>query len=81
MTTRQQVRILSTLTTRDEAGTHFTQRYGDTALQALEKAGLIVINRPVHEAAHIPYSQEYWDVEITEDGITLVEAHPEYQPR
>ncbi len=77
MTTSEQVRILSKLCTRNEAGRHFTEVYGDSDLAALEEDGLIIIHRPIHEATGISYSQEYWSVEVTDGGIALVEANPE----
>lgn len=78
MTTETKVRILSTLTTRDSAGTHFTVRVSSDDLAALEAEELITINRPIHEATGIPYSEEYYSVEVTEEGVALVEAYPEY---
>ncbi len=78
MTTENKVRILSTLTTRDEAGRHFTSRVNFADLAALESEGLITINRPIHEATGIPYGEEYYSVEVTTEGVELVEANPEY---
>ena len=78
MTNENKVRILSTLTTRDEAGRHFTTLVNSVDLADLEFEGLIMINRPVHEASGIPYSEEYYSVEVTSDGVELVEANPEY---
>ncbi len=80
MTTEQQVAILAVITTKDEAGKHFTELYDADALAELEQAGLLAIHRPVHEATGIAYSQEYYSVEVTEEGIALVEQWPEYCP-
>jgi len=80
MTNEQSVGLLAKITTRDEAGKHFMQLYPYDALQELEKAGLIKITRPVHEATGIRYSEEYWSVEVTEEGQSLVDAYPECWP-
>ena len=80
MTTEQKVQILAEITTTNEAGRHFTTLYDADDLWALEEEGLIEINRPVHEATGIEYSEEHWAVQVTPDGIDLVEAHPEYCP-
>ena len=78
MTTENKVRILSTLTTRDSAGRHFTSRVSSDDLAALETAGLIEVSRPIHEATGIPYAEEHWSVTVTDEGVELVEAYPEY---
>ena len=78
MTTEQQVAILSRITTRDEAGQHFTTNYSDRDLIELESAGLIAIRRPKHEATGIDYSSEHWSIEVTEAGQDLVDANREY---
>ncbi len=80
MTTQQKVEILAVITTKDEAGKHFREVYDADALAELEQAGLLAIHRPVHEATGIAYSQEYHTVEVTEEGIALVEQWPEYCP-
>lgn len=77
MTTSEQIRILSKITTKNEAGQHFMEIYSTEALEALEADGLLTINRPIHGATGISYSQEYWSVEVTDDGVALVEANPE----
>ena len=53
--------------TRNDSGQHFTEwmRYWGY----LESVRLIVIDRPIHEATGIPYSQEYWSLEVTELGL------------
>lgn len=80
MTTAETVCILSTLTTRDHAGRHFTERHTSADLADLESRGLITIGRPVHEPTGIPYGQEHWAVEVTAEGVGLVEANPEDWP-
>ena len=77
MTTEEKVRILSTLTTRDEAGRHFTSRVSSEDIKSLEVEGLIEVSRPIHEPTGIPYSEEHYSVSITEDGVELVDANPE----
>jgi len=80
MTTREQVEVLAGLVTRDEAGRHFTERWPWATLRDLEEAGLIEIERPVHKATGIPYSQEYWSVRVTPEGHDLVGSCPGYWP-
>lgn len=65
------VEILAHLTERDEAGRHFTETC--SVLPELEELGWITIDRPVHEATGIPYSQEYWHITITDAGLAEVE--------
>ncbi len=72
--TKKDARLLGRLTTRDEAGTHFTQIYDYKFLAKMEKAGYIVINRPVHQPSGIPYGQEEWSVEVTPAGIVAGEG-------
>jgi hypothetical protein len=73
-----QISELCILTTRDEAGRHFAE--WSEHFEALEEMGLIDINRPVHEATGIDYDQQYWTLEITEEGIAIMEANPELHP-
>lgn len=80
MTTEEQVRILAVITTRDEAGRHFTEVYYGEDLAELEADGLLRISRPVHEATGIKYGEEHYTCEVTEEGHALVEAYPEYWP-
>lgn len=77
MNTENTVAILSTLTTRDDAGRHFTSLLGRDTISALEAEGLVTVVRPVHSTG-IPYSEEHWSVEVTPEGVELVEAYPEY---
>lgn len=77
MNTEETVKVLSTLTTRTEAGRHFTSLLSSTTISTLEGEGLITVNRPVHSTG-IPYSEEHWSVEVTPEGVCLVEAYPEY---
>ncbi len=78
MNTENKVRILSTLTTRDSAGRHFASRVSGDIIAALEAEELVVVTRPIHAATGIPYSQEHYSIEVTEAGVELVEAYPEY---
>jgi len=56
--------------TRNDSGQHFTEwmRYWGY----LESVRLIVIDRPIHEATGIPYSQEYWSLQVTELGLDSI---------
>ena len=67
--------VLGQLTTRDEAGTHFTEYTSADNLQWLEDSGLIEITRPVHESSGIAYEQKYWSVNVTDDGIAFIEQY------
>ena len=78
MTTENKVRILSTITTRDSSGRHFTAAVSSGDIAALETDELIVVTRPIHEATGLPYSVEHYSVTVTEAGVELVEAYPEY---
>lgn len=71
----EDIRKLGCITTRDEAGTHFTQKCDRDWLDKMEAAGLLEITKPVHEATGIQYSEEHWSVVVTEKGIELGEAH------
>ena len=73
MITTDLIHILAQLTTRDEAGRHFTTTVSHDDLAALEADGLIEINRPVH-ASGLPYDEQYWSVEVTAAGVDLVET-------
>ena len=67
--------ILGDLTTKDEAGTHFTEYVSADNLQWFEDSGLIEINRPVHEASGIQYEQREWTVTVTDEGLAFVETY------
>ena len=75
--TDDQIRELCTICTRDDAGRHFTE-WADW--RPLEELGLISISRPVHDATGIPYDQQYWSVQITDEGQALVDNNPELHP-
>ena len=70
-------RTLGTLCTRDEAGRHFTETHSDEWLDRMEAAGYITIDRPVHEATGIPYSQEYWTVQVAAEVAEWFDADGE----
>ena len=53
---------LETLTTRDEAGRHFTE--WSEHYEELESAGLIAIHRPIHAATGMSYGCDCWTLEI-----------------
>ena len=57
-------RMLGSLATKDDAGRHFAETHSDEWLDRIEAAGYIAISRPVHPATGIPYSQEYWTVQV-----------------
>ena len=71
------IRELCTITTRDHSGRHFTQ-FADYA-DELEAAGLITINRPIHQTG-IPYGCEHWSLEVTEAGQELVDERTDLHP-
>ena len=71
--TREDAQKLGRITTKDEAGTHFTQIYDRDWLDTMEAAGYLTISKPVHQAG-IEYSEEYWSVEVTPDGIEAGEG-------
>jgi hypothetical protein len=78
MNKEDKILILARITTRDEAGRHFTEIYDAEDLAVLEEEGLIEIVRPVHEPTGIPYSMEFWAVHVTDRGMALVEASEAY---
>ena len=73
------VRLLSTLTTRDSAGRHFTVLHPSAHLDDLEQAGYIEVYRPYHHTG-VRYSEEHWQVDVTDSGRDLVDTYPEYWP-
>ena len=64
---------LAQLTERDEHGVHFTVAEEGAWLARMEEAGMIRIIRPIHKATGIPYSQEHWRLEITDEAIADIE--------
>ena len=77
MDMRKKVEILSRITTRDEAGVHYTQRYSRNSLDELEDLGLIKQTKPRHDNG-MWYSEECWFVDLTEDGKDLVDCNVAY---
>jgi len=70
--TADQLAELGTITTRNEAGKHFTE-FADH-WELLERLGLIEIDRPVHDQTGIAYSQDYWTLAVTDAGVELVDT-------
>jgi hypothetical protein len=68
--TEDDKRQLGKLTTRDDAGRHFTEAVDGDWLDRMESAGLIAISRPTHEATGIAYDRQYWSVEVAPEVIT-----------
>ena len=68
--TPEQMFALCQMTTKNEAGQHFTQIYDYGDLEANE---WIEIGRPVSDSTGLQYSQDYWSVEVTEEGMDWVE--------
>lgn len=67
------IRELGVITTRDESGRHFTE--WSRWLETLELLDLVTVYRPRHEATGIPYGQEAWTLEVTDDGQDVVNDH------
>lgn len=57
-------RQLGALTTRNDAGRHFTALYSGEWLSRMEALGYAEISRPIHRATGIPYDSQYWSVEV-----------------
>lgn len=74
MKNSEKAAILANITTRSSSGLHFHTLYKDSELDELESEGLIAINRPVHEDTGIPYGIYSHTVEVTEEGLELVES-------
>jgi hypothetical protein len=72
------IRELCVITTRNEAGQHFTK--WSSHYDEMEELGLIDIHRPIHEPSGVAYSQECWSLEVADAGQELVDAHPELHP-
>lgn len=68
--TKDQIRELSEMVTRDDSGRHFTEwsRHYET----LEKLGLIEVFRPAHEQTGISYDCRSWSVEVTDAGRSVL---------
>lgn len=64
------IRELGQITTRNAAGQHFTT--WTKHWEEMEAGELISIHRPVHETG-IPYDQQYWSLEVTQEGHELVD--------
>lgn len=73
--TDEMIRELGLLTTRDEAGRHFTE--WSNYYEELEALGLVEISRPIHEATGMSYDCQYWSILLTDEGLAVVEANPE----
>lgn len=71
---------LCTISTKDEAGRHYTERYSRDLLDRLAERGWIIERKPVHEGTGLPYSEEYWWVEVTELGQDTVDTYGELHP-
>ncbi len=80
MTDKERAYILARIVTRDEDGRHFLEVWPWESLRELEEAGLIEIDRPVHEPTGIRYAQEYWSVRVTREGFGVMESWPECWP-
>jgi hypothetical protein len=76
--TEDMIRVLCTACNRNEAGQHFTEWLDYETLEAL---GLLEIYRPVHSATGIAYDQSQWSLGITDEGLEVVDAHPELHPQ
>lgn len=70
--TDDMIRELCTITTNDEAGRHFTEI--SQHFEALERAGLIEVHRPIHRRTGFFYAPEFWTLDVTADGLELVAA-------
>jgi hypothetical protein len=74
------VQILGVITTKDQAGVHFTENYTRDVLDSLESLGWVEIHKPVHEATGLEYSEENWSLEVTPEGQKVVdEEYQEYE--
>ena len=71
--TDEMILTLGSIVTRDEAGRHFTEVF--PCWKELELAGLIDICRPIHRRTGMPYSSEYWTLEVTPNGQAIVDAN------
>jgi hypothetical protein len=60
--------IYNSLLKYTKDGRHFTQ-WDDW--EELENAGVIKIIRPLHKQTGIPYSMEFWEMELTPEGMAI----------
>jgi len=67
------LKVLGEITTRNDAGRHFTEVYSARDLSELEDLGYIAVRRPVHEATGLHYSMEHWTVHVTDAGLEHLE--------
>lgn len=85
MSVKDQVRKVYLMSTRDLAGRHFTERYKPEVLEELERLGLIAIYRPpiARHQRHLDRAsrERFWEVEVTQAGLDLLEEHPEHLPK
>ena len=70
--TREILAELGKISTFNEDGRHFTQFLKHW--QDLEEAGLVEVYRPDHESTGIRYSQEFWNIELTDEGRDVLEV-------
>lgn len=68
-------RQLGEVTTRDEAGRHFTQLYDRDWLDRMESTGWLEIHRPVHEPTGLSYDEQYWSVEVNPEVAEWFDAY------
>jgi hypothetical protein len=68
---REALEQLLNFSHQTEGGTPWHQAF--RRWMDLEQAGLIRIEKPVHEQTGIQYSIEYWHPQFTEDGNDVVE--------
>ena len=78
--TDDMIRALCVITTRNDAGRHFTEVYDADLLVDLETLELIEVSRPIHEPSGVMYDRNEWSVQITDAGQDLVDTHPELHP-
>ena len=80
MAREDQIKILCSIATRDDAGRHFTELYDADDLIYLVTEGLIAVDRPIHEPSGIMFDRDQWSVKVTEEGQALVDANPDLYP-
>ena len=62
--TREDKIRLGMLATKNHAGRHFTDTHDAEWLDRMEAWGWIFVTRPIHKETGIPYSREYWTVDV-----------------